>query len=219
MSAFQVMEKIANSTKDYPHLHNQKFKAPALQNYHDGIFARIGTAAEQVIPVSKIPATHSYHLEMTYNYGFQKLDTQYETPEDGANAWFKAVEYNLYLKKCFIDTFADHPAYEGDQLLAIPPYIFERVAKAALQSGNYLLRTGQKNYEYHQMSREYYQYYLKYAVYWEVPYHNKEAEEQINRLLGQFEEILDPVIKEQKRKKVWKKDVDALKDKKKDEKE
>ena len=48
------MEKIANSTKDYPHLHNQKFKAPALQNYHDGIFARIGTAAEQVIPVSLI---------------------------------------------------------------------------------------------------------------------------------------------------------------------
>lgn len=54
MSAFQVIEKIANSTKDYPHLHNQKFKSPALQNYHDGIFARIGTAAEQVIPVSII---------------------------------------------------------------------------------------------------------------------------------------------------------------------
>ena len=45
------MDMIAASTKDYPYLHNQKFKAEALQNYHDGIFARIGTAAEQVIPV------------------------------------------------------------------------------------------------------------------------------------------------------------------------
>ena len=54
MTAFKVMEMIASSTKDYPHLHNQKFKAAALQNYHDGIFARIGTAAEQSIPVSSI---------------------------------------------------------------------------------------------------------------------------------------------------------------------
>ena len=150
---------------------------------------------------------------------FKPLNREYETPEDGANAWFKAVEYNLYLKKCFIDNFADHPAYEGDELLAIPPYIFERIGKAALQSGNYLLRSGHKNYEYHQMSREYYGYYLKYAKYWEVPYHNKDAEDQVNRLIDQFKDILDPIIKEQKRKKVWKKDVDSLKDKKKDEKE
>ena len=54
MTAFKVMEMISSSTKDYPHLHNQKFKAAALQNYHDGIFARIGTAAEQSIPVSSI---------------------------------------------------------------------------------------------------------------------------------------------------------------------
>ena len=56
MTAFKVMEMISSSTKDYPHLHNQKFKAAALQNYHDGIFARIGTAAEQSIPVSCITA-------------------------------------------------------------------------------------------------------------------------------------------------------------------
>ena len=54
MTAFKVMEMISSSTKDYPHLHNQKFKAAALQNYHDGIFARIGTAAEQSIPVSSV---------------------------------------------------------------------------------------------------------------------------------------------------------------------
>ena len=69
------------------------------------------------------------------------------------------------------------------------------------------------------MSREYYGYYLKYAKYWEVSYHNKDAEDQVNRLIDQFKDILDPIIKEQKRKKVWKKDVDSLKDKKKDEKE
>ena len=52
LTAYKVIELIANSTKSYPYLHNQKFKVQALQNYHDGIFARIGTAADQVLPVS-----------------------------------------------------------------------------------------------------------------------------------------------------------------------
>ena len=91
--------------------------------------------------------------------------------------------------------------------LAVPPYYFERIAKCALQAGNYILKENRREYDYHQMSWKYYELYLKYATHWKVPYHDSKAHKSVKTLLRQFDETLAPVIKEQKRKNVWKKET------------
>ena len=101
--------------------------------------------------------------------------------------------------------------YPDDPDSAVPPYYYERIGKCSLQVGNYILKDHRREYDYHEISWKYYELYLKYARFWKVPYHDKAAEENVKKLIGQFEEILKPIIKEQKRKNVWKKDVDSLK--------
>ena len=105
----------------------------------------------------------------------------------------------------------DRQKFPEEPELAVPPYYFEKIAKCALQAGNYILKENRREYDYHQMSWKYYELYLKYATHWKVPYHDSQAHKNVKTLLRQFEEILTPVIKEQKRKNVWKKDIDSLK--------
>ena len=93
----------------------------------------------------------------------------------------------------------------------MPPYYYERIAKCALQVGNYVLADKRREYDYHEISWKYYKLYLKYANYWKVPYHDKTAQTMVANLIEQFETMLTPLIKEQKRKNVWKKDIDSLK--------
>ena len=131
------------------------------------------------------------------------MDAKFETDEAAQAAWFKALEFSLITKAAIVKNFGER--FEDDPLLAVAPFYFERIGKCALQVGNLAMKKDSKNYEFHKMSWEYYKHFIEYGKHWKPFYYTTESIKKVKTLLNQFDKILEPLIKKQNVKKVWKK--------------